>query len=300
MRRVLPIIPVLVLAVLSASSATGCSLIPVKVHTESTIVHSDGKVEHKEHDWEGTLDQLPGELARAGSELADVTTKMAKELTDVPPPGRVALKDLGPGLAKFEDDRDTNFLLVAKNEKGEKEDFQYVRLGIDSYDDFFKTAQELHALTWQATQTTSHMRQFSSRALSEKIDPGVDLRAAVSRASGVNATAKTELTKLAEMGVLLATLVPEMAQKTAHLVQAGEKLVAGAPSALTNPKLVTHLGLVKQGLTTSILVVKESGGAMLGLGKELSPFKKTALVPSKADTFGLIPEQKQAVLAFSR
>ena len=83
---------------------------------------------------------------------------MAKELTDRPPPGTVKLKELGPGLAKFEDDRDANFLLLAKNEKGEKEDFQYVRLGIDSYDDFFETAQELHALTWQATQTTSHIR----------------------------------------------------------------------------------------------------------------------------------------------
>ena len=39
---------------------------------------------------------------------------------------------------------------------------------------------------------------------------------------------------------------------------------------------------------------------MLGLGKELSPFKKTALVAPKTDTVGLIPEQKQTVLTFSR
>jgi hypothetical protein len=297
MRRTFTIAPLLALAALAATSATGCNMIPVKLHTESTIVHADGKVEHKEHDWEGTLDQLPGELAKAGSELADVTAKMAKELTDVPPPGHVALKDLGPGFDKFEGDKDTNFLLVAKNEKGEKEDFEYVKLGIDSYDDFFKTAQELHALTWEATQTTSHIRQFSSRALSEKIDAGANLKVALDRASGANATAKTELTKLGDLSVLLATIVPEMVSKTTHLVQAGEKLVAGAPSALTNPKFATHLGLVKKGLLSSILVVKESGSAMVGLGKDLSPFKKTALAPSPSDPFGLLPEAPKRVLA---
>lgn len=297
MRRVWSIIPLFAVT-LFASTTTGCNLIPVKVHTESTIVHSDGKVEHKEHDWEGTLDQLPAELSRAGAELADVTSKMAKELTDVPPPGHVALKDLGPGFEKFEGDPETNFLLVAKNDKGEKEDFEYVRLGVESYDDFFKTAQELHALTWEATQTTSHMRQFSSRALNEKIDPAANLRVAVDRASGANATAKTELSKLADLGVLLAAIVPEMAQKTAHLVQAGEKLVVGTPTALTNPKFATHLGLVKRGLVTSILVVKEAGGTMLGLGKELSPFKKTASLPAASPHFGLIPEQKREVLTF--
>jgi len=299
MRRSWSIVPVLAAAVL-ASTATGCNMIPVHVHTESTIVHSDGKVEHKEHDWEGTLDQLPAELSRAGAELADVTSKMAKELTDVPPPGHVALKDLGPGFAKFEADPETNFLLVAKNDKGEKEDFEYVKLGIESYDDFFKTAQELHALTWEATQTTSHMRQFSSRALNEKIDPAANLKVAVDKASGANATAKTELSKLAEMGVLLATIVPEMGQKIAHLIQAGEKLVVGAPSALTNPKFATHLGLVKQGLTTSILVVKESGAAMIGLGKELSPFRKTASLEPESPTLGLVPRQKPEPVAFFR
>ena len=110
--------------------------------------------------------------------------------------------------------------------------------------------------------------------MNEKVAPGANLRAVVERASGAHPTAKTELTRLAEMGALLAAILPEMATKTTHLVQAGEKLVAGAPGALTNPKFAMHLGLVKQGLTTSILVVKESGSAMVGLGKDLRPFKK--------------------------
>lgn len=264
-----------------ASTALGCAAIPVHMHTETTMVGADGKVEHTSRDWEGTLDQLPGELAKAGAELGQVTTKLAKQLTDVPPPGKVKLRDLGPGLERYEADADTNFLLAAKTESGEKEEFEYVRLGVDSYDDFFRTAQELHALTWQATQTTSHMRQFAGRAMKEKLSPGADLRAAVSKASGMNPQAKTKLTGLADMSVVLGTLVPQMAAKTASLVSAGQKLVTGAPTSLTNPKLVTHLGLVKKGLLASISVVRESGSAMVGLGAELSPFAKSAaLAPS--------------------
>jgi hypothetical protein len=125
------------------------------------------------------------------------------------------------------------------------------------------------------------MRQFAGRAMKEKLSPGADLRAAVSKASGMNPQAKTKLTGLADMSVVLGTLVPQMAAKTASLVSAGQKLVTGAPTSLTNPKLVTHLGLVKKGLLASISVVRESGSAMVGLGAELSPFAKSAaLAPS--------------------
>ncbi|HQY61657.1 MAG TPA: hypothetical protein PK141_09715 [Polyangiaceae bacterium] len=266
-----------------ATSALGCAAIPVHMHTETTMVGADGKLEHTSRDWEGTLDQLPGELARAGAELGHLTTKLAKQLTDVPPPGKVKLRDLGPGLERFEASADTNFLLGAKTESGEKEDFEYVRLGVESYDEFFRTAQELHALTWQATQTTSHMRQFAGRATKEKLSPGADLKAAVSKASGMNAQAKTKLTGLADMSVVLGTLVPQMAAKSASLVTAGEKLVAGAPASLTNPKVVTHLGLVKKGLLASISVVRESGAAMVGLGADLAPFSKSASLSPEWD-----------------
>ena len=266
-----------------ATSALGCAAIPVHMHTETTMVGADGKLEHTSRDWEGTLDQLPGELARAGAELGHLTTKLAKQLTDVPPPGKVKSRDLGPGLERFEASADTNFLLGAKNESGEKEDFEYVRLGVESYDEFFRTAQELHALTWQATQTTSHMRQFAGRATKEKLSPGADLKAAVSKASGMNAQAKPKLTGLADMSVVLGTLVPQMAAKSASLVTAGEKLVAGAPASLTNPKVVTHLGLVKKGLLASISVVRESGAAMVGLGADLAPFSKSASLSPEWD-----------------
>lgn len=283
------------LAALSlAASAVGCAAIPVQLHTEMTTMSADGKVEHTEHNWEGTLDQLPGELAKAGNEMGQATAKMVKQLTDVPPPGKIELKDLGPGFERYQGNPDADFLMLAKNEKGEKEEFEYVRLGVPSYDEFFKTAQELHALTWQATQTTARMRQFSSKALNEKVDVGANLRAAVDKASGANAQASAKLTPLVEVGGMLGMVVPEMASKVSQLVSAGEKLVAGAPAALTDPKFVTHLGLVKHGLVASIAVVKESGVAMVGLGKDLSPFKKTAAVPgARGDVFGLVPAAAQ-------
>ncbi len=286
MRRILRVVPPLVLAAL----ASGCSMIPVKMHMETRTMNADGRVETKTKDWEGTLDQLPGELAKAGSELGDVTAKMVKQLTDVPPPGKVELKDLGPGMEQYQNRPETDFLQAARNDKGEKEEFSYVRLGVDSYDDFFKTAQELHALTWQATQTTSHMRQLTTKILSEKVDASADLHAAVEKglASGsADAALKTRLGGLASMGALLGTLVPRMVSKTTQLVSAGQKLVTGMPTSLTNPKLVTHFPLVKQGLLSSIAVIHESGGAMLGLGKELGGFRRTTvglLVPSEQRT----------------
>ena len=76
----------------AAVFAVGCSHIPVDFHTETHIQHADGTVEHKSSDWHGTLDQLPAQLSKFGTELADVTAQMGKELTDVPPPGRVELK----------------------------------------------------------------------------------------------------------------------------------------------------------------------------------------------------------------
>src|SRR4051812_14165826 len=105
------------LAVLAAAAVSiGCDQIPVHMHTESHIQHADGTAEHKSSDWHGTLDQLPAQLGKAGKELGEVTAKMAKELTDVPPPGKVELKDLAPELAKYQGKRGEDFLVMAKDD----------------------------------------------------------------------------------------------------------------------------------------------------------------------------------------
>lgn len=263
-----------VLAVLAALTI-GCSHIPVELHTETHIRHADGRVEHKSSDWHGTLDQLPEQLGKAGAELRDVTSRMAKELTDVPPPGRVELKDLSPALAKYQGKRGVDFLVTARDEAGKPMTFDYVRLGVPQYDEFFKTAQEIHALVYETTQLVGQMTNLSSTLLSKKVDANAELRAAVDQAlaSGGDAELVADLRIMQELGQALATLVPQIADKIAELVQKGEALVASAATSITNPKIVAHLDLVKEGLVSSVKVIKESGELLVSFSKTLSGFK---------------------------
>ena len=267
------LLPLLVMG----AASIGCDQIPVHMHTESHVQHMDGTVEHKSSDWHGTLDQLPAQLAKAGKELGEITSKMAKELTDVPPPGKVELKDLSPELAKHQGQRGADFLSTAKDDKGHPITFTYVRLGVQQYDDFFKTAQEIYALIYQTTQVVSQMRQTASKALDTKIEPGADLKASVDKAIHAEGEGKAlagRLRSLSEMGHTLAILLPQIVEKLGKLVSAGESLVVSAASSITNPKIVTHLGLVKEGLVSSIKVIKESGSLMITFGKDLAGFGK--------------------------
>jgi hypothetical protein len=262
------------LLVLGAFAVAGCKYIPVHMHTESHVQHLDGTVEHKSSDWEGTLDELPAQLEKAGSELATVTSKMVKELTDVPPPGSVELKDLSPDLEKHQGKRGRDFLIAAKDDDGKPIKFEYVRIGVASYDDFFKTAQELYALVYETTQVIGQMRKVSSKLLDTKVDAEAELHGLVSKAKGVKGETELSatLTGLEDIARTLGVLVPEIGKKIGKLVQTGEALIAGAASSITNPKVVTHLGLIKDGLLSSIHVVKESGVLVVKFTKDLAGF----------------------------
>jgi hypothetical protein len=261
----------------AAALATACGAIPVQMNTSTTIQHADGTVEHKESHWEGTLDQLPGQLAKAGQELGEVTSKMAKELTDVPSPGKVELKDLGPGFEKYQGKRETDFLSQAKDADGKPITFSYVRLGVASYDDFFKTAQEIYALCYQTTQATHRMRELSAKLNHAKADASANLKAEVDKAleaeGGADASLTADLRLLAEMSAALAVVVPQIVSKVSALVSQGQSLIASAPTSITNPKVATHLPLIKEGLTSSIKVITESGSLMGKMSGEISGFK---------------------------
>lgn len=246
------------------------------MNTSMTVVHGDGTVEHKETHWEGTLDQLPGQLSKAGDELADVTGKMVKELTDVPPPGHVKLGDLGPGLQSFEGNPQCDFLVAAKDGDGKPIDFQYVQVGQPSYDQFFKDAQVVYAIVYQADQTVHRMRELSGKILGQKVDVSADLSSAVSQAlqssDPDSQSIVAELKQVQQLAASLATLVSQFASRVTKLVSDGEQLVTSAPTSLTNPKVVTHLGLVKKGLTDSVTVIKNSGELLVKLAGNLSGF----------------------------
>ncbi len=259
-----------------AGCTMGCASIPVHMHTESHIQHLDGTSEHKSSDWEGTLDQLPAQLSKAGAELGAVTSQMVKELTDVPPPGTVELKDISPGLARYQGKRHYDFLTAAKDDAGKPITFTYVRLGVREFDEFFKTAQEIYALIFETTQVVGQLRKDSAKLLDTKVDASAELKATVDKAIGAGGE-DAELTgrvkKLADVATILGTLIPQLVSKVGKLVQTGEALVASAATTLTNPKVLAHLDLVKTGLVDSVKVIKESGGTLVAFSKDLTNFK---------------------------
>ncbi len=158
----------LVLAGVTASFLSlGCEHIPIHMQTSMTVQHSDGTVDHKDTQWQGSLAELPGHMEELGHDLTMITNELEaqlKKLTEVPPPGKVALKDLSPGLAKYEDDANVNFVGHAIDAKtNEPIPFEYVKIGVPDYDAFFQSAQEIYALLYECTEAISQMRQLAAK-----------------------------------------------------------------------------------------------------------------------------------------
>lgn len=254
------------LIVLCAFVCSGCAAAEVVDHYMLGHVGRDAIRFGRE------VSEMPAELQKAAAELEVAAAKLRRELTSAPPPGNVSLSSLGHGLERFEHDPEANFLANAKKDDGTPENFSYVRIGVASYDDFFRTAQELHALTYQATKTVGRIRVSSKKVLGAAT--GGDLRVSLERATA-SATGKTkdELVKLGELATMLATLVPQIVAKTDALVDAGKRLVGDAPKDLVDPKLALHVGLVKDGLVASASVIRESGASLTTLMSELGAFR---------------------------
>lgn len=280
--RIRALVPVpskmLVLACVVASSAA-CNLIQVKQDRTMTYHNADGTVTVKHEHWEGTLDQLPShmgkQLTEAGDQLATATTKMVKQLKDVPPPGKVKLGDLGPGMGKFEGNPQTDYLLQAKDDDGNPIAFEYVQLGVPSYDAFFKQAQQVFALCYQANQTLEHMATLSGQILNTKVAVDASLSASVTSALGqanADASAVAQLKAMQDLAASVGTQVAQIAKGIDALVATGKALILSAPTSLTNPKVLLHLGLVKDGLTDSVKVIKSSGELMGGMTGSFTGF----------------------------
>ena len=224
------------------------------------------------------LEDMPGAISEAADEMAAVTAKLIKKLTDVPPPGKVKLGDLGPGFKDFEGSKDFDFLIQAK--EGDKPiEFQYVQIGVPDYDKFFKTTAEIYALTYQTRQALNRMRLLASAALDEDIDAKASVSVAVDRALGkVDAEAKGDivpkLKAFKDIGQMLASVVPAIVDRVSTLVSLGQKLIVGAAASITNPKVVLHLGLIKEGLGDSVKVIQEAGKNLGGIVSDLSGFGK--------------------------
>ena len=78
--------------------------------------------------------------------------------------------------------------------------------------------------------------------------------------------------QMQQLAVSLGSLVSQFASRITKLVSDGQALIAGAATSLTNPKVITHLGLVKDGLTDSVKVIKSSGELIVKLAGYLAGF----------------------------
>ena len=286
----------LLAAALLLPSMWGCAvgkLIPVNLNVTSERKGADGKVDRRQMHWQGTVADLPDGLNKAANELQDVTDELVRVLTEVPPPGTVALGDLGPGLSRFQGSGETDFLIAAKDKEGKPISFQYVRLGIPTYDDFFKQAQLVYALTYQASHTARRLGTLAGKILSTEIDASAELGGAAKEAlrlegrANVDASLVGKLRITYDLGSQVAPLVVSFPTQIVKLIMTGQSLIANAPTTITNPKVLVHLDLVKKGLFDSITVIKDSGEQIVALASVLKGLASTETAPSAAFTVDL-------------
>lgn len=252
----------LVVAVVVISGFGGCGLFTVKGQGHVKATYGDKVLVDKSVEFE-SLEEMPAAMRELGGALGETTRLLAEKLVEAPPPGEVKLGDIDPGLAQFENDPSVNYLLAAKNE-GRQVDFSYVRIGVPSYDEFFRQTAELHALMYQTKQTIYNLRATSAARMGLEALPGGDLRQLVDAALGsaqspAVAEADVKLRRLAYLATTIARAGREMVTRVQALIASGRQLVTAAPSSITHPKTVLHLDLILTGLKQSLEMVGQSG-----------------------------------------
>lgn len=260
-------------AVTLGIGAGGCEMFKVKgaVWTSTT---QDGKTETKVREF-NSFAEMPAAFSAAADDMNEATAKLAEKLTEAPPPGKVKLGDLSPGLASYEGQKDLDFLTFAEPKDGKTPSFTYVRIGVPSYDDFFQKTAEIYALVYQTRQMIYRMRVMSAKITAEDLDVKSALSAVVAKAlkvdvSADNKAARGKLETYVSMGAAVAESTAALAKKTAELVQAGEQLITAAPTSITNPKTLIHLDLIVEGLKRSCDFVTETGSLLPDIASDLT------------------------------
>jgi hypothetical protein len=265
-----------ILCLLLLTGLSGCHLIKVNSNVK---MRSNIMGEKTSLDWQfkGTLDELPAALEQAYDALSRTADKLIdkiKRAAAAPPPGTVRLRDLSRRLKRYEGTPNVDFL---SGKEARSKRFKYVRIGVANYDNFFKAAMEFYALAWQTAQSAHRIRQLSGALLEEEVDTDgavyeLMLRALKVPTTPTNTAIKSKLKALRASTGVLADLLPAFVKKTRALVSTGHALIAGAPASITHPKVVLHLGLIKQGLEESIGVLTESAGLLKTSVEDLSGF----------------------------
>ena len=232
------------------------------VNGETTVKHREAK------NWD-EFEQAMGEVATDFSDVAKevgaTTGELAKALVEAPPPGKVALADLDPNLSKYEGNERFDFIAASRKKPDAPYDFSYVRIGVASYDDFFKTAAEVYALAFQMTETARRIRLAAGAVTGEETDSDAkpDAVAAKARSAKVGEDKKemaSYLSDLDAMWKLAGVQGVQLVSKTAQLISKGQALVVSAPSSITNPKTLLHIDLIVKGLEQSVALIKDGAG----------------------------------------
>lgn len=266
---------VLLVLAIAGALCSGCSLFEVKGKTHMKVTKNGETVMEKEVEFD-SLEELPGALKETAGAFGETTAMLIKELTEAPPPGSVRLSTLNPGLARFEGQQGFDFLMQASQEAG-ADKFQYVQIGVPSYDMFFKDCAEFYALVFQVTQAVGRMKRLAGHLLQTDVSAAVDVRSVVEQALGVQAApqdmqANMSLKLMADMASVLSSSIQALVAKTQQLIASGEQLIMGAPASITNPKTMIHLDLIVQGLRDSVSMVVESGKLVPELVNNLTGF----------------------------
>lgn len=284
---------VFVLNLASCGNGKAAGFFKFEGHITKTKVNADGTTttEHQEFDnWE----DMKAELAVSAKELRATTKELLVKLTEAPPPGHVTLGDLSPSFAEYEGNANFDFLALAEADDPEHPAFTYVQIGVPSYDEFFKAAAEFHAFVFQTKEAILKLRALAQArieatmngrveakmtlgdvvaiALGQSGQTGKDVGGALGFESGEGVP--DDLLAMRDLALSLGRSAPLFVEKTTHLVQAGQQLVAAAPSSITNPKTVLHLDLIVKGLEESVSVVGGSGKILGELVKQLSTLRE--------------------------
>ena len=252
------------LGLLGGSVLVGCrsmGLTPWKVTTEST--DESGKRVKKTYevdDWDDftkTLSAVGDDFSDHASRVKAAMGRIASELTDLPPPGKITLRDVHSDLARAEGEEQLDFIAGGAKRGGDAYDFRYVRLGIPAFDDFFRGAARTYAVAYQRRECDTRRRALSEKLLGRKLDSTLDdeARRAVSRGEGPGAE---YLARLQAMSTPLSTSAAETGGAAADLATSGIKLARDAPRAIRSPKMLLHLDKVVLGVNESVGLIQDS------------------------------------------
>lgn len=269
--------PLVIAAALSTALpiVAGCESLGIKANIVTTTnVNGKTTVKKREaknwNEFKEAMGEVATDFSGVAKQVGATTTELVKKLVDAPPPGKVTLTALDPGLKQYDGDIRYDYLTVAAAKPNAEYDFKYVQIGMREYDDFFKASAEMYGCAYQLTETVRHIRVARAEISGTKEDTSAKADDELKKLEAIertpeNSEALDTAKELKGIWQATATLGGKLVGKVGDMASAGAKLVTSAPKQITNPKLVLHIKLIVKGLDQSVGFVKDTGKILTGL-----------------------------------